>query len=51
MGWCGLDRPGSGYRSVEGSYEHGNEPSGSLKCWEVLEQLRNWQLVKKGSAS
>jgi hypothetical protein len=21
----------------EGSYEHGNKPSGSRKCWEVLE--------------
>jgi hypothetical protein len=30
MGWDGLN-------SVEGSYEYGNEPSGSIKCWEVLE--------------
>jgi hypothetical protein len=22
---------------VEGYFEHGNEPSGSMKCWEVLE--------------
>jgi hypothetical protein len=22
---------------VEGSCEHGNETSGSIKCWEVLE--------------
>jgi hypothetical protein len=22
----------------------GNEPSGSIKCWKVLEQLHNWQL-------
>jgi hypothetical protein len=22
----------------------------SLKCWEVLESLHNWQLLKKGSA-
>jgi hypothetical protein len=35
---------------VEGSCEHGNEPPGSIKCWEVLEQLHNWQLLKKGSA-
>jgi hypothetical protein len=21
---------------VEGSCEHGNEPSGSIKCWEIL---------------
>jgi hypothetical protein len=24
-----------------GSYEHGIEPSGSMKCWEVLEGLPN----------
>jgi hypothetical protein len=23
--------------TVEGSCEHGNEPSGSIKCWEVPE--------------
>jgi hypothetical protein len=22
---------------VEGPCEHGNEPSGSIKCWEILE--------------
>jgi hypothetical protein len=32
---------------VEGSCEHGNEPSGSIKRWEVLEQLYNWRLLKK----
>jgi hypothetical protein len=31
MGWYGLDRTGSGYGPVEGSCEHGDEPSGSLK--------------------
>jgi hypothetical protein len=30
--------------------EHGNEPSGFIKCWEVLECLHNWGLYKKGSA-
>jgi hypothetical protein len=34
MGWYGS---GSGYRPLEGSCEHGDEPSGSVKCWEVLE--------------
>jgi hypothetical protein len=24
---------------VEGSCEHGNEPSGSMKCWETLSEL------------
>jgi hypothetical protein len=32
---------------VEGSCEHGNEPSGSIKCWEILEWLHNWRLLKK----
>jgi hypothetical protein len=31
----GLDSSGQG--PVEGSCEHGNEPSGYIKCWEVLE--------------
>jgi hypothetical protein len=29
---------------------NGNEPSGPIKCWEVLEWLHNWQLLKQGSA-
>jgi hypothetical protein len=33
------ERESSGSGPVEGSCEHGNEPSGSIKCWEVLEQL------------
>jgi hypothetical protein len=37
MGWYGLDCSGSGYGPVEGSCEYCNEPSGSIKCWEVLE--------------
>jgi hypothetical protein len=28
---------GSEYIQVEGSCEHGNEPSGSIKFWEVAE--------------
>jgi hypothetical protein len=24
------------------------EPSGFVKCWEVLEWLHNWRLLKKG---
>jgi hypothetical protein len=42
MGWCGLDWSGSGYGPVEGFCEYGNEPPGSLKCWEVLEWLHSW---------
>jgi hypothetical protein len=36
---------------VEGSCEHGNEPSGSIKRWEFIEWLHNWQLLKEDSAS
>jgi hypothetical protein len=35
---------------VEGSCEHGDELSCSIKYWEVLEWLHNWQLLKEGSA-
>jgi hypothetical protein len=31
MGWYGLDRTGSEYGPMEGSCEHGDEFSGSLK--------------------
>jgi hypothetical protein len=33
----------------EGSCEHGIQPSGSIKLWEVLEGLHNWRLLKKGA--
>jgi hypothetical protein len=45
----GLDRSGSGYGPVKDCCEHGNEPSDSIKCWEVLEWLHDWWLLKKGS--
>jgi hypothetical protein len=32
---------------VEGSCGHGNAPSGSVKCWEILEQLSDWPILKK----
>jgi hypothetical protein len=35
---------------MEGSCEYGNKTSGSIKCWEVLEWLHNWQLLRKGSS-
>jgi hypothetical protein len=37
MRWYGLDFYNSGYGLVEGSCEHVNEPSGSIKCFEILE--------------
>jgi hypothetical protein len=32
---------------VEGSCDNGNELSGSVKCWEILEYLSDWWLLKK----
>jgi len=37
MWGCGLDRSDSEQGQVTGSCEHGNEPSGSIKCGEFLE--------------
>jgi hypothetical protein len=50
MAWYGLVRSGSVKGPVEGSCEHGDEPSGSLEFCEVPEWLQNWQLLRKGSA-
>jgi hypothetical protein len=50
-GWDGIEWIDLAHdkRPVEGSHEHNNEPSGSIKCLEFLEWLHNWQLLKKGS--
>jgi hypothetical protein len=32
----------SGYEQVESSYDCGNEPSSSIKCWETVKRLHNW---------
>jgi hypothetical protein len=37
MNWIVLAQDGP----VEGSCEHGNESSGSMKCWEFLEWQHN----------
>lgn len=37
VGCYGLDQSGSGWGPVEGSCEHGIEPSGFVKYWEILE--------------
>jgi hypothetical protein len=34
MRWYGLDWSGSGYGTLEGSYEHSNESSGSITFWK-----------------
>jgi hypothetical protein len=44
IGWDGVEwiDNGSGWGPVESSCEHGIEPSGSRKCWEILEWLHNY---------
>jgi hypothetical protein len=51
--WGGMDRIhlAQDRSQFEGCCEHGNEPSDSIKCWEVLEWLHNWHLLKKVSAT
>jgi hypothetical protein len=44
MGWYGLDLSGSGQGPVESSCEHGDERSGCMTCWEILECLSDWRL-------
>jgi hypothetical protein len=46
MEWYGLDSSGSTEEPVEESCE----PLGSIKCWEIIEWLSDWQLLKKDSA-
>jgi hypothetical protein len=36
---CGLDSSGSGLEPEAGSYEHCNEPSGTIKCGEFIDSL------------
>ena len=47
----GLDLTGPGQRQVADACECGNEPSGSVKCGEFLDQLQTSQLLKKDFAS
>jgi hypothetical protein len=37
VGRCVLDATGSGERPVAGFCEHGDEPSGFIKCGEFLD--------------
>ena len=50
MGRHGLHSPGSVQGQVPGTCERGNEPSGSTKCGEFLDQLTTGQLLRKDSA-
>jgi hypothetical protein len=47
VGCYRLDTSVSGQGPLTGCCEHGNEPTGSIKCWEILEEVRDWWLLKK----
>ena len=47
----GLDRSGLGQGQVAGACECGNEPSGSIKWGEFLDQLKTGQLLEKDCAA
>jgi hypothetical protein len=50
IGWGhGLGRSGAEMGQATGCWGCGNDPSGSMKCWELVDQLWNEQL-RKGSA-
>jgi hypothetical protein len=50
VGLYGLNSSGPRQGSVEDSCEHGIELSGSTKkCWEILQWLSDWRLLKMGS--
>jgi hypothetical protein len=46
MDWTDLAQD----RTVEGFCIYGNEPSGSITSWDILEKFHNWQLLQKDSA-
>jgi hypothetical protein len=47
---CGLDSTGSGQGPVTDSSAYDNEPTGCIKCGDILGQLSNYQLLRKNSA-
>jgi hypothetical protein len=52
IGWDGMDwidvaQDRDQWRALG---EHCSEPSGFIKCWEILQWLHNWRLFKKSSA-
>jgi hypothetical protein len=49
MWWYGVDSSFPGYGPVAGYCEHDNEPSGSIKYWEIFKYLSDCCLLKKDS--
>jgi len=51
VGRYGLDSSGLGYGLLAGCCEHGNEPSGCIICWEFLDDVTDYKLLKNDSAA
>jgi hypothetical protein len=51
MGGWGLDLHDLGQGPMAGPFEHHNEPFGSIKDGEFLDQLNDYQVLKVHSAS
>jgi hypothetical protein len=47
----GLDSFGSGYGPFAGCCEHDNDPSGSIKCCDLLDYLNNCEVIRKDFAA
>jgi hypothetical protein len=48
IGWGGVDWINLAQDRDQwgGSCEHGNEPSGCIKCWKIFEYLNDWGVLK-----
>jgi hypothetical protein len=46
MDWINLAQDRDKWK---GPFERSTKLSGSIKCWEILEELHNWRLLKNGS--
>jgi hypothetical protein len=50
MGGCGLDASYSDQKPLADCCEHGNEALGFIKSREFIDQMSDYQLLKKGSS-
>jgi hypothetical protein len=51
MGGHALESSGSGFAQMAGSFEHGNEPSSSIKCGEFFDFAEELRVSQEGLCS